>query len=139
VRVLIEAKADLLVKDPVGNTVLHIACINQNVSSLKVVLESMPEKDLTLELVARNNKGETPYSIAVEHKNDELIKLLDNYQSKVDDVSSKLSKDLLDELEKEEFLAAEEKKKRKEKKLKSKLKKIAEKDGLTVDEIQARH
>jgi hypothetical protein len=57
----------------------------------------------------------------------------------VDDVSSKLSKDLLDELEKEEFLAAEEKKKRKEKKLKSKLKKIAEKDGLTVDEIQARH
>jgi ankyrin repeat protein len=87
VRILIEGKADLTVKDPVGNGLLHIAATNNNDLALGYLLSVWPEKDLSVDLMNRNSKGETPYSIAVGLKNDKLTKLLDSYQSKVGDLT----------------------------------------------------
>jgi hypothetical protein len=106
---------------------------------LQELLRSWPEEDLSYDLTLRNKKGDTPYSIAVEHKNQKLIELLDQYQQKVGDVSKKTTEDLLDQLLKEEERQAQEKAKRKEKKKKSKLKHIAEKEGVSIEEIEARH
>lgn len=139
VKLLLQAKADVSVLDPIGNSALHVAAINQNVTSLEELLKFWPEQALAVDLTMRNKAGETPYSIALSHKNDKVIKLLERYQEKVGDVSKKTTEDLLDMLMKEEEKAAQEKAKRKEKKKKTKLKHIAEKEGVSVEELESRH
>lgn len=118
---------------------LHIAAINQNVPSTEELLKSWPEASLYAVITSRNLSGETPLSIAIAHKNEKLVKLLQDAANKVGDVSKQTSQDFLDELENEEEQKAKKKEKEKQRKQKSKLSKIAEKVGLSVEELQARH
>lgn len=139
IRILISNKADLTASDAVNNSVLHIAAINQNVPAMEELLKSWPEASLIATLTTRNAAGETPLSIAITHKNQKLVDLLEAAQRKVGDLTQKTTEDLLDSLEKEEAKRAKEKERIKQKKQNKKLKQIAEKESLTVEEIQARH
>ncbi len=79
VRMLIKNKADLTLKDPVGNSVFHIAALNHNIPSLLELLKGFGDNQdlLSLELYARNDKGDTPYSIALGLNKPDLIKVFD--------------------------------------------------------------
>lgn len=78
-KILVNNKADLHILDPVGNSVLHIAVSNGNDKALDYLLQNWPEKSLPVDLTHRNKKGETPYTIALESKNEKALKVLERY------------------------------------------------------------
>ena len=92
-----------------------------------------------VEITHRNKKGETPYSIASEHKYEKVEKVLKLFLDKIGDITKETTNSLLDDLLKEEERKEQEKAKKKEKKKKNKLKHIAEKEGLSVEELAAKH
>lgn len=139
VKVLVQNKADLSVLDPIGNNVFHIAALNQNSAALEFLLEIWPKQSLSFDLTLRNKNGETPYSIAYEQKSDRMLKILEQYQQTIGDLSQQTTQDLLDDLLKEELKLEQDKAKRKDKKKRQKIKHIAEKEGISVEEIQSRH
>lgn len=86
-------------------------------------------------LFERNNKGETPLTICQLNKNAKGVELLEQLQVRYDNTHQKAG-DLLALLEEEELKESIEKIKRKEKKWRSKIAKIAEKNGLTFEEVE---
>jgi ankyrin repeat protein len=60
IRILVANKADLSIVDPLGNTILHIAATYQNNEALEFLLSHSQK----LNVFERNQKGETPLSIA---------------------------------------------------------------------------
>lgn len=138
VKQLVQAKADLSIQDPVGNTVMHIAAYHQNHLVLEYILDHWPAA-LKLDLAIRNKKGDTPFSIANSNKDEKTLTILKRFESKFGDLTETATKNLLDDLLKEELKQEQEKQKRKDKKKQHKLKHIAENQGLTVEELQARH
>lgn len=84
VRILIQHKADTSIVDSNGNTLLHIAAMYQNNEALDFLLKTSQ----TLNVFERNQKGETPLSIAQERKDDKAqrtMKLLEEYAQKYGD------------------------------------------------------
>jgi hypothetical protein len=70
VKILIQNKADYTINDSVGNSLLHIAVKNKNNPALEYILQIWPEQQLVTDLTQRNKQGETPYSIALDAKNE---------------------------------------------------------------------
>ncbi len=137
-RLLLDAKCNLSVLDPVNNNVLHLAALHQNYHALDLLLDRWP-KDTPIDLSSRNKKGETVFSIANELKDEQCLKILKRYEGRYGDQSAKTTQELLDDLLKEEEKKELEKQKKKDKKKNSKLKHIAEKEGVTVEELKAKH
>lgn len=137
-RLLIDSKADLTAVDPVGNNVLHIAALHQNHAALDFLLDKWPQ-GVPIDLAVRNQKGETAFSIANDLKDEKVLNILKKYEQRYGDQTQQVTQDLLEDLMKEEEHKALQKQKLKEKKKNSKLKHIAEKEGLTVEELKAKH
>ena len=112
--------------------------MHQNNHALDLLLDRWP-KDIPLDLSARNKKGETVFSIANDLKDEKALKILKSYEARYGDQSQKQTDDLLEDLLKEEEKKEMEKLKKKEKKKNAKLKHIAEKEGVSVEEIKAKH
>ena len=137
-RLLLDAKCNLSVLDPVNNNVLQLAALHQNYHALDLLLDRWP-KDTPIDLSSRNKKGETVFSIANELKDEQCLKILKRYEGRYGDQSAKTTQELLDDLLKEKEKKELEKQKKKDKKKNSKLKHIAEKEGVTVEELKAKH
>ena len=138
VKLLVASKANLTVVDPLGNSVLHIAVANDNADALQYLLSVWPENSLEAVLPSRNKNGETANSIAASKKNQEILNILDKCQQRIGDLSKQTTKDLLDDLLREEEKKEIEKAKRKDKKTRHKINHLAEKKGVTREEMQAR-
>lgn len=59
-------------KDRSGNTALHIACKHQNLEAAKAIFDLEPELCLV-----QNFQGRSPFFIACQRKNLELVKLFE--------------------------------------------------------------
>ena len=55
-----------------GNTPLHIACKNNDINTIRVILKFNP-------LIITNNRNQTPLQIALLNKNIEIIQEIKNY------------------------------------------------------------
>ena len=139
VKLLVCARANIHVVDPVGNNIFHIAAINQNLYALRFLLDAWPQDRLSQDLTNRNKKGETPYSIASDLKNQDMLKILDAKKEVIEELTKKTTEDLLKDLLEEEERKEKEKAKKKDKKKRQKLQHIAEKEGVSVDDLKARH
>jgi hypothetical protein len=137
-KLLMEAKCSLILTDPVQNNVLHLAAFHQNYAALDLLLDRWP-KEVTIDLSSRNKKGETVFSIATDLKDEKAIQILKRYEGRYGDQSEEQAQNLLEDLMKEEERKELEKQKKKDKKKNAKLKHIAEKEGVTVDELRERH
>ena len=137
-KLLMEAKCSLVLTDPVQNNVLHLAAFHQNYAALDLLLDRWP-KEVTIDLSSRNKKGETVFSIATDLKDEKAIQILKRYEGRYGDQSEEQAQNLLEDLMKEEERKELEKQKKKDKKKNAKLKHIAEKEGVTVDELRERH
>lgn len=85
-------------------------------------------------LFERNLKGDTPLSICTLLKLNSHFELLEKLQVVYDHTKGKTA-DFLNDLEAEEAKLEREKLRKKEKKYRSKLARIAEKDNCSVDEV----
>lgn len=138
IKQLLNAKADLTVLDEVGNNVLHIAAYHQNCLALEYILGNWPSTQ-PLDLALRNKKGETVFSIANDLKDQKSLGVLKQFEGKFGDQTEQTTRDLLEELMQEEKKQELEKQKRKEKKKRQKLQHIAEKEGLSIQELEEKH
>lgn len=91
-----------------------------------------------LDLFGRNLNGDTPLVICQQLKNEASVKVMEKYIEDHDD-SAKNADALLAELEAECERDAQLKQKKKDKKKHSKIAKAAQKQGLSVEEIQKLH
>ena len=92
-------------------------------------------KNLKIDIFERNKKGETALNICQTNKNSEGVEILEQFQQECDN-SRNLANKLLDELENEEAKGEEAKAKRKEKKWRNKVNKIAKQEGISVEEVE---
>lgn len=92
-------------------------------------------KNLKIDIFERNKKGETALNICQTNKNAEGVEILEQFQQECDN-SRNLANKLLDELENEEAKGEEAKAKRKEKKWRNKVNKIAKQEGISVEEVE---
>lgn len=79
VRKLIDNGADVNVRDNRCNTALHLACLNENIYCVQMILsavESLKEKKLLANLEQWNYEGETCFFIACRARNMSIIKAL---------------------------------------------------------------
>merc|ERR1712070_156395 len=132
VRALLNKGVDFKVKDHDGNSVLHIAAIYQRYEILDLLC-----KNLKIELFQRNNDGETILSIVQKQGDKKGIDIMNRYKTDYDK-SSKAADELLGELMKEEEDGEEAKAKRKQKKWRNKVNKIAKQEGKSFEEVEQR-
>jgi len=128
---LLEAGADYTRKDTFDNTVLHIAALNGN----NAMLEYMA-KNLKIDLFARNKNGETALNVCQGFKNTEGIATLEQYQIEYDS-SKDIADSLLNEVQKEEQREKEAAGKRKEKKWRNKINRLAKSMNISPEEVEA--
>ena len=135
VKQLLTAGAHYKVHDKVsGDNIIHLSAR----WSAKIEIIEYLVKSLSSELLfERNLKGETPLSIASNLKNIKMTKLLEDLQISYDKTRTK-AVDLLAQLEQEEERNERERQKKKDKKYRSKLTKIAEKENITIEEVEER-
>jgi len=128
-KILLAAGLSSKVMEKAGqNNLLHICaqgCPNNEV--LSYLVKNLPEL-----LFERNKKGETPLTICQSVKNTEGVTLLKSLESQYDHTGQKAG-DLLAQLEAEEEREQRDKARRKEKKYRSKITKIAQKGGFSVE------
>ena len=89
-----------------------------------------------LNLNERNLAGETASSLAQEKKNDKILKLLEWCQQHLGDQTKQQTDALLNDLLAEEQKEEQKKAKKKEKKQRQKIRQIADKEGVSVDDVQ---
>ena len=77
VRILLANKADTTILDTYGNNILHIAAHYQNIDAI----EYLTLNSQKLNILERNQNGETPMSIVQEKKNERGIKILERFIS----------------------------------------------------------
>lgn len=135
IKQLLAAGADYKVHEKVtGDNIIHLSAR----WSAKIEIIEYLVRSLSSELLfERNSKGETPLSIAANLKNQKMIKLLEDLQVSYDKTRQKAG-DFLAQLEAEEEKNERERLKKKDKKYRAKLLKIAERDGLTLQEVEER-
>jgi hypothetical protein len=115
-----------------GDNILHLAARWSTPLEILEYLVRSINQDMLFE---RNLKGDTPLSICINQKNDKAIKLLEKLQTTYDRTRT-VTDNLLSTLQAEETKAEKEKQKRKDKKYRAKLFKIAEREGLSVEEVE---
>ena len=115
-----------------GDNILHLAARWSTPLEILEYLVRSINQDMLFE---RNLKGDTPLSICINLKNDKAIKLLEKLQTTYDRTRT-VTDNLLSTLQAEETKAEKEKQKRKDKKYRAKLLKIAEREGLSVEEVE---
>jgi ankyrin repeat protein len=128
VKTLLQHGANFETRDSLGNSVIHLAAMNGNNKILDYLT-----KNLKTDMFSRNKKGESALSLA----NGDGAKILEQYQKEYDQ-SRLTAQDLLDELTKEEEHDEEAKLKRKQKKWRNKVNKIAKTENITVEEVEKR-
>jgi ankyrin repeat protein len=128
VKTLLQHGADFEARDFAGNGVIHIAAMNNNTKILDYLT-----KNLKTDMFSRNKNGETALSLA----NADGAKILEQYQKEYDQ-SGSTAQDLLDELTKEQEQDEEAKAKRKLKKWRNKVNKIAKTENISVEEVEKR-
>lgn len=135
IKQLLAAGADYKVHEKVtDDNIIHLSAR----WSAKIEIIEYLVRSLSSELLfERNSKGETPLSIAANLKNQKMIKLLEDLQVSYDKTRQKAG-DFLAQLEAEEEKNERERLKKKDKKYRAKLLKIAERDGLTLQEVEER-
>lgn len=131
-KVLLQHDANFLAKDEYNNGLLHIAALNGNNKMLDYL-----SKNLKIDIFERNSKGETALNICQTLKNQAGVEILEKFAKECDN-SKALANDLLDELMKEEEHGEEAKAKRKQKKWRNKINKIAKAEGITTEEVEKR-
>ncbi|CDW79057.1 ankyrin repeat domain-containing [Stylonychia lemnae] len=135
VKLLIQAKADTGILDPLGNTILHIAASYQN----NEVLEYLLKNSQTMNVFERNQKGETPLSIVQERKDDKAqkaMRLLEEYAQWYGDQTKEKTDQLLNDLLEEENKEKQKKAKNKEKNKRQKIRQLAQKEGVSYEEME---
>jgi len=130
IKQLIQRGARATIEDFQGNNVLHIAVIYGNVYALKYLTETVP----SIDVFGRNHNGDTPLSLAKEKKNKDMIAILE--QLELQDPSKAKVFELLEDVEKEEIKEEAKKLKKKEKKKRQKLRQIAEREGMTIEQVE---
>ena len=130
VKTLLQNEADSTVKDEDGNNLLHIAASNGNNKILDYL-----SKNLKINIFDRNNQGETPLNICQSNKNSEGAKILEQYTDEYDS-SKKQAEELLDEIQKEEEMTEEARAKRRQKKWRQKINKLAKQENKSPEEIE---
>jgi hypothetical protein len=135
VKQLLTSGADFKVHDKSsGDNIIHLSARwSAKIEIIEYLVKSL-SSDLLFE---RNEKGETPLSIASNLKNSKMTKLLEDLQVSYDKTRQKAG-DLLASLEAEEEKNERERLKKKDKKYRAKLLKIAEKDDITLEEVEKR-
>lgn len=131
VKALLSAGAGFNSRDKDGSNLLHITARSGPVPVLEYLVKNLPQEYL----FERNQKGETPLTICEAAKNTRGVQMLESLQAQYDRSHNKAD-DLLAQLEAEEEREAREKAKRKEKKYRSKVAKIAAKEGISVDQVE---
>lgn len=131
-RLLVSKGADVTVKDPFGNTLLHIAAIYGNNEAIDFFYINSHK----LNVFERNHKGETPLSIAQEKKDQRSMRLLEQYAQKYGDQTKQNTDQLLNDLLEEEEKEKLKKAKNKEKNRRQKIKQLATKEGVSVEEME---
>ena len=117
-----------------GDNIIHLSAR----FSAKIEITEYLVKSLSSDLLfERNLKGDTPLSIASNLKNAKMTKLLEDLQISYDKTRQKAG-DLLASLEQEEERTERERQRKKEKKYRAKLAKIAEKENITIEEVEER-
>ena len=96
VKLLLQSKADISLKDPVNNNLLHIASRYESAKILDYLIQNS-----RLNPLERNIAGETPLSIATASQNKQLAELMKKYEDKFDE-TKKTTDELLNELERDE-------------------------------------
>ena len=132
VKVLLKHGANFNCKDECGNTVLHVAALNGNNKTLDYL-----SKNLKINLFERNRNGETALNICQTLKNPEGVKCLEQYQVEYDK-SRTQAEELLEELYKEEEHDEEARARRRQKKWRNKINKIAKAENITPEEVEER-
>ena len=134
VKHLLSNQASYAVKDKAtGNTILHLAaekCANDDVFQYLF-------DNLKVDVFATNKKGDTPYSLceASPYKSQKRLDIIKELQ-KLFDKTGQATDDFMAQLEAEEDKKAHLQQKKKDKKHRSKLLKLAEKRGCTVEELE---
>ena len=131
-KVLLQHNAEYTRIDSNGNTILHIAAMYDNCKVLEYTA-----KNLKVDIFARNKAGETALSIAQSKNNTKAAELLTECSSELD-TSKKLAESLINELEKEEEQNEEAQNKRKLKKWRNKINKLAKSLNITPEEVEER-
>jgi ankyrin repeat protein len=80
IRMLLNHKLDLSIKDCDKNTLLLFACVKNNIGAAKLFIENR------CDIEARNEHDKTPLIIAIENDNIELIKLLLDHGAKTNNM-----------------------------------------------------
>jgi len=111
-----------------GNNILHLAAIYPKLEIIDYLGRSLNQEML----FERNQKGDTPLSIVETNKNQSAIDAFEKLQA-IYDKSGEKSNALLSQIEAEEAKAERERQKKKDKKYAQKLKKMAERDHVTVE------
>jgi ankyrin repeat protein len=93
---LVANNANINVVDFLGNTLPHIAAIHGNDKILAYIVTLD-----TINIFARNNEGETPFSIAQSKKNTKAVEILENHAQNNDQTKIKTDELLNDLLEEE--------------------------------------
>jgi ankyrin repeat protein len=132
VKALLNAKADWKKTDEFGNNLLHIAAMNSNNKTMEFIA-----KTLKLDIIGRNKAGETALLFCQTNKNQDGVDLLNNFTAKFDK-SNNAANDLLKALEDEEEFDKEAKSKKKDKKWRNKINKIAKAEGISTEEVEKR-
>ena len=134
VKSLLSHQAKYTVKDQsTGNTILHLAaekCANDEVFEYLFA-------NVAVDIFVRNNSGHTPLSLCEESifKSQKRLEVIKEVQAAFDK-TGKVTDDFMAQLEAEEDKNEKAKQKKKDKKHRSKLLKLAEKRGCTVEELE---
>ena len=134
VKSLLSHHAKYTVKDQsTGNTSLHLAaekCANDEVFEYLF-------NNVKVDVFVRNNSGHTPLSLCEEsiYKSQKRLDVIKEVQ-KLFDNTDQVTNDFMAQLEAEEDKNEKAKQKKKDKKHRSKLLKLAEKRGCTVEELE---
>lgn len=132
VKLLLQAKADFTTKDSYGNSVIHLAAMNGNNKILDYL-----SKNLKINVFERNKVGDTALSVCTALKNSEGVKILEQVRKEYD-TTAKTADELLDELTKEEEHDEEAKAKRRQKKWRNKINRIAKAENIAPEIVEKR-
>jgi ankyrin repeat protein len=69
------SKLSIFARDYTGDTALHIACRNRNLTIVKMLFDQDPDKCLL-----QNYKGQTPVYIATESEDTRILELFAAYK-----------------------------------------------------------
>ena len=131
VKTLLNHRADSKAKDCFDNTVLHIAALNGNNQILDYLSKNLSN------IFDRNSEGETALNVCQKLKNQDGINILSQFQEQFDD-SKATADSILEELNAKESQEEEARAKKRQKKWRNKINRIAKAENLLPVEVEKR-